>query len=99
MDVLLAATRRPAEMLGIAADVGTVEVGKRADLVVVRGDPLADLRALRRVAWTIRDGIAHTPSSGWRLAAWSGSTSVPDPKSVAKVGGGSAALARRDDEE
>ena len=61
MDVLVAATRRPAEMLGIAADVGTVEVGKRADLVVVRGDPLADLRALRRVAWTIHDGIAHTP--------------------------------------
>jgi cytosine/adenosine deaminase-related metal-dependent hydrolase len=45
-----------------AADVGTVEVGKRADLVVVRGDPLGDLRALRRVAWTIHDGVAHTPA-------------------------------------
>jgi imidazolonepropionase-like amidohydrolase len=62
MDVLVAATRRPAEMLGIAGDVGTVEVGKRADLVVVRGDPLDDLRALRRVAWTIHDGVPHTPA-------------------------------------
>jgi imidazolonepropionase-like amidohydrolase len=68
MDVLVAATRHPAEMLGIADVVGTVEVGKHADLVVVRDDPLSDLRALRSVAWTVRDGVAHTPSE-WMAAA------------------------------
>jgi imidazolonepropionase-like amidohydrolase len=62
MEAIVAATRRPAEMLGIAAEVGTVEVGKRADLLIVRGDPLADVRALRRVVWTVRDGVAHTPA-------------------------------------
>ena len=67
MDALVAATRHPAEMLGIADDVGTVEVGKRADLVVVRGDPLADLTVLRNVAWTVRNGVAHTPSE-WMAA-------------------------------
>ena len=71
LDVLVAATRHPAEMLRIAGDVGTVEVGKRADLVVVRGDPLVDVRTLRNVAWTIHDGAAHTP------AEWMGVGSTP----------------------
>ena len=48
-------------MLGLGAELGTVEAGKRADLVVVRDDPLRDLRALRTIRWTIRDGVARTP--------------------------------------
>ncbi len=61
MAAIIAATRVPAEMLGLAAELGTVEVGKRADLIVVRDDPLRDLRALRTIRWTIRDGVARTP--------------------------------------
>ena len=61
MAAIIAATRVPAEMLGLAAELGTVEVGKRADLVVVRDDPLRDLRALGTIRWTIRDGVARTP--------------------------------------
>jgi imidazolonepropionase-like amidohydrolase len=60
-EALQAATRVPAEMLALAGEIGTVEVGKRADLVVVRADPLSDLRALRTVAWTVKDGVARTP--------------------------------------
>jgi imidazolonepropionase-like amidohydrolase len=60
-DVLAAATRVPAGMLRIDDQVGTVEVGKRADLVVVRDDPLQDVRALRAILWTIRSGVAKTP--------------------------------------
>jgi len=67
-EALVAATRTPARMLGLDAEIGTVEVGKRADLVVVRGDPLADPRALRDVMWTVRDGVART-SEGWMAAA------------------------------
>jgi imidazolonepropionase-like amidohydrolase len=48
-------------MLGRQDEIGTIEVGKRADLVVVDGDPLADLRALRRIRWTVKDGVARTP--------------------------------------
>jgi imidazolonepropionase-like amidohydrolase len=59
---LAAATRTPASMLGLASEIGTVEPGKRADLVIVRGDPLRDLRALRTPLWTVKDGVAHTPS-------------------------------------
>jgi imidazolonepropionase-like amidohydrolase len=61
MEALQASTRVPAEMIGLADEIGTLEVGKRADLVVVRGDPLTDLRALRAVLWTVRDGVAGTP--------------------------------------
>ncbi len=62
MDVLLSATRIPAEMMGINNLIGTVEVGKRADLIVVRDDPLKDLTALRALMWTIKDGEARTPA-------------------------------------
>jgi imidazolonepropionase-like amidohydrolase len=48
-------------MLGLADQIGTVEVGKRADLMIVRDDPLTDLGALRMIMWTIKDGVAHTP--------------------------------------
>jgi imidazolonepropionase-like amidohydrolase len=48
-DAILAGTRVAAEALGLAAEIGTVEGGKLADLTVVRGDPLADIRALYRV--------------------------------------------------
>jgi len=58
---IVAATRTPAEMLGLAHELGTVEVGKRADLLIVGADPLEDLRALRMIRWTVRDGVAHTP--------------------------------------
>ena len=44
------ATIRAAEFLGIEATTGTVQVGKRADLLLLDGDPLADIAALRRQA-------------------------------------------------
>lgn len=64
MVVLQAATRLPAEVMGLADEVGTVEVGKRADLVVLAEDPLADMKALRSIQWTIKDGDARPPI-GW----------------------------------
>jgi imidazolonepropionase-like amidohydrolase len=42
MAALVSATQTNADILGIAADVGTLEVGKRADLVAFRGNPLDD---------------------------------------------------------
>jgi len=39
--VLVATTRTAAELMGLERDSGTLEVGKRADLVVIDGDPLA----------------------------------------------------------
>jgi imidazolonepropionase-like amidohydrolase len=60
-EAIRAATIMPAKMLGLADEIGTLEVGKRADLVIVRDNPLDDLRAMRSVQWTIKDGVAHSP--------------------------------------
>jgi imidazolonepropionase-like amidohydrolase len=46
LDVIGWATRNGAEMVGRGADLGTVEVGKLADLIVVDGDPSADIGVL-----------------------------------------------------
>jgi imidazolonepropionase-like amidohydrolase len=48
-EVLTVATRCSAEMLGLDKQAGTIEPGKLADLVVVDGDPFADVANLRRI--------------------------------------------------
>ena len=45
-----------AHYLGMAADLGSIEVGKLADLVVVDGDPMADIRQSERVSHTVANG-------------------------------------------
>ena len=53
MDALQAATRMPAEFLGRLATEGTVEVGKKANLVLLYGNPIADISNTRHVAAVI----------------------------------------------
>lgn len=61
-EVLRAATVNPAHLLGLADRIGTVEVGKQADLLVVQKDPLVDVEAaLHSLQYTIRAGVARTP--------------------------------------
>jgi imidazolonepropionase-like amidohydrolase len=63
MKVIHAATRVAADAIGVGAAVGTVEVGKEADLVAVRGDPLRDIRCLNQVVMVVRAGqIAIGPN-------------------------------------
>lgn len=54
-----AATRVNARILGREKDLGTVEAGKLADLIVVDGDPLFDVLALSRVEVVVKDGTLH----------------------------------------
>jgi imidazolonepropionase-like amidohydrolase len=59
LQALRAATGWAAECLGIDRDVGTVEKGKLADLIVVAGDPLDDVALLQdptRIALVLKDG-------------------------------------------
>jgi imidazolonepropionase-like amidohydrolase len=61
-EVLRAATVNPFRMLGLEDRLGTVDVGKVGDLVVVRDDPLVDVeKAMRSLQYTIRAGVARTP--------------------------------------
>lgn len=55
--ILEAATINGLRWLGVDDDVGTVEVGKRANLLLVDGDPLTDIRALREVELVLKDGV------------------------------------------
>jgi adenine deaminase len=57
MDTLIAATRNGAEMLGLGDVLGTVEVGKLADLVVIDGNPLENISNIRNVKMVFKDGI------------------------------------------
>jgi len=60
MDAIVAGTSRAAELLGLR-DVGRVAKGLRADLVVVDGDPLRDVRVLEAPAMVMKGGVIHLP--------------------------------------
>ena len=53
---LLAATRHAAELCGAADELGTVEAGKKADLIAVRGNPLDDVERLGELVLVVKDG-------------------------------------------
>jgi imidazolonepropionase-like amidohydrolase len=64
---IIAATRTNAELLGIAADTGTIEAGQAADLVAVEGDPLAAPGLLgepERLRMIMRGGRIHLDRTG-----------------------------------
>jgi imidazolonepropionase-like amidohydrolase len=54
-----AATRIGARILGRGRDLGTVEPGKLADIIVVRGNPHYDITALANVEVVVKDGVVH----------------------------------------
>jgi imidazolonepropionase-like amidohydrolase len=60
-DALRAATVLPAEHFGLT-DRGAIAPGRRADLVLVDGDPLHDIRAMRLISRVWCGGIEHTPA-------------------------------------
>jgi imidazolonepropionase-like amidohydrolase len=51
-----AATVNAADLLGLASEIGSIEPGKSADLIAVRGDPLADVTVLKRVGFVMARG-------------------------------------------
>ena len=57
MQIVEAATRNAAVVCGLGDSLGTIEPGKIADLLVLAGDPLADLDVLTSVVMVIRDGV------------------------------------------
>jgi imidazolonepropionase-like amidohydrolase len=57
LQAISASTKTGAEVLGLARELGTIEPGKRADIIVVDGDPLFDINVLGYVTHVIKDGL------------------------------------------
>lgn len=59
VEALLSATRSAATLLDRADEIGTVEAGKLADLIAVRGDPMADVTVLEAVDFVMKGGVVY----------------------------------------
>ncbi|MBX3704153.1 MAG: amidohydrolase family protein [Steroidobacteraceae bacterium] len=59
MAAIQSATIVPARYLGVADRLGSIEAGKLADIIAVPGDPLADVTALQRVRFVMKDGVIY----------------------------------------
>jgi len=59
-EALVAATRMSAEKLRVDADLGTVEVGKIADLLLLDADPFEAIGNVRRISAVIQGGVPHS---------------------------------------
>ena len=57
MEAIVSATRDSAASCQVHEIVGTIEVGKTADILIVDGDPTQDLNSLRKIKAIYQDGI------------------------------------------
>ncbi len=56
MEAIVCSTKTSAECLGLEDEIGTIEVGKSADIVIINGDPSADITALHDVSAIVAQG-------------------------------------------
>jgi imidazolonepropionase-like amidohydrolase len=66
MAALQAATIVPARAMKMDGELGTIERGKRADMVVLNANPLEAISNIRSVRWTISDGRVYDAAALWR---------------------------------
>jgi amidohydrolase family protein len=82
MQVLQGATKWPAEALRVAKDLGTVEQGKLADIVILNADPLGDIQNTKKISAVVfngrvRDGKYHTYYNAQNPFGGSGFVGLP----------------------
>jgi imidazolonepropionase-like amidohydrolase len=66
MEAIQAATIVPARVMGLDKEIGTVEAGKRADVIILDGNPLESIRNVRKVEFVITNGIMYNCAELWR---------------------------------
>ncbi len=57
IEAILSATANTANLLNITDSLGTISVGKLADIVAVKGDPLTDITLLEHIQFVMKDGV------------------------------------------
>ncbi|MEP6572504.1 MAG: amidohydrolase family protein [Gemmatimonadota bacterium] len=70
LEAIQAATIVPARAMHLDAELGTVVAGKRADLLVVEGNPLEHFEDLRKVFLVVTNGHRYEPAPLWRSAGF-----------------------------
>ncbi|SRR5579871_280211 len=66
MEAIQAATIVPARVMGLDKDLGTIEAGKRGDLIVIHGDPLQDIHNTRNVESVVTNGVMYNTAELWK---------------------------------
>ena len=66
MEAIQAATIVPARAMGLAKESGTVQKGKRGDLILINGDPLQDIHNTRNVEYVISNGAMYHTAELWQ---------------------------------
>lgn len=59
MEAIKAATMTPAIILGTQKETGSIEIGKIADIIATDGNPLQDIKVMRKVSFVMKDGIVY----------------------------------------
>jgi predicted amidohydrolase len=70
MEAIRAATITPARVMKQAAVLGSVEAGKNADLILIDGDPINDIRDIRKLRLVIKDGQVYQPEALHKMAGF-----------------------------
>ena len=70
MDVIQLATLGSAKAMRMDREMGSIEAGKQADLILVDGNPLQDFASLRRVTRVVTKGRMYDPAPLWRSAGF-----------------------------
>ena len=70
MQAIQAATMVPAMVMGLDWESGSIERGKRADLLILDGNPVADISNIRRVHAVVAAGRMFYPAPLWRTAGF-----------------------------
>jgi len=60
MEAIKSATVNAADLLGISNKTGSIVKGKFADIVAVDGDPLADIKTMKNMAFVMKEGEIYT---------------------------------------
>jgi imidazolonepropionase-like amidohydrolase len=66
LEAIQAATIVPARAMKLDRELGTIEAGKRADLVVLNANPLETIKNIRSVRWTISAGRVYDSAALWK---------------------------------
>ena len=61
-DILVSATVNAADLIGMSDQLGTLEIGKQADIIATDGSPLTDIEELLDVDFVMKGGKVHKNS-------------------------------------